>query len=107
MNQEALFERAQNGELSQPEQEQFNQRCQNDPAFNAEWQSYKYFFESLQYWNQKSKFIEQYQRETKKAPVGFIYSTKKRLLAATLIILISVFSTIAILRFSEIGRAHV
>ena len=100
MNQEALFERAQNGELSQPEQEQFNQRCQNDPAFNSEWQSYKYFFESLQYWNQKSKFIEQYQRETKKAPVGPIYSTKKRLLAATLIILISVFSTIAILRFS-------
>jgi len=68
MNQEALFERAQNGELSQPEQEQFNQRCQNDPAFNSEWQSYKYFLKAFSTGIKNQSLLNSTNEKPKKRP---------------------------------------
>jgi serine protease Do len=100
MTTEEYFERAELGLLSAEELKEFNSRLYTDPIFNKDWQAFLEFKSTLAYMQRKQKFTKQYAQENPTPSKSNRYPYKIQLVAAAIIIVISIFSTILILRFS-------
>ncbi|MFZ9548794.1 MAG: S1C family serine protease [Bacteroidia bacterium] len=100
MTTEEYFERAELGLLSTEELEAFTIRLQTDPLFNKDWQAFLEFKSTLAYMQRKQKFKKQYAQENTIHSKTNRHPFKIQLAAAAVIIVISIFSTILILRFS-------